>query len=414
MRSILMIADDLTGACDAGIQFADGGVRSVVLFDPSHFPNHETDAVVLDTASRAMAPDKAYEAVSQQIAHMKAASFDLVYKKMDSTLRGNIGTELDAIMDQLKLEQAVVAPALPALNRVTKQGVHYWNGVKIADTEMGRDPKTPVTESNLVKLLSGQSRRKAGLIDLAVVRGSREAFRAHVFRLMEEGCGLFVCDAETPDDLAQITDGFSGWAAPLLWAGSAGLAEQLVPNQEVKTKPDDVLKPEGPVLLVCGSRSALTKTQVQQVKQKCGAVETDLQPDQLLHPAERKKEIARCVDELKQIITSGQDAILAVGETVEAERHLPEQIEAAIGQVAAQVIRACGLKRVILTGGDTAKAVAQQMGAEGMDLIREIEPGIPLARMLGVPQLTAVTKAGAFGGPHSLCQAVAILKGQMR
>lgn len=411
MRSILMIADDLTGACDAGIQFADGGIRSVVLFDPSHFPNHKTDAVVLDTASRAMAPDKAYEAVSQQMAHMKAASFDLVYKKMDSTLRGNIGTELDAIMDQLKLEQAVVAPALPALNRVTKQGVHYWNGVKIADTEMGRDPKTPVTESDLIKLLSGQSRRKAGLIDLAVVRGSKEAFRAHVFRLMEEGCGLFVCDAETPGDLAQITDGFSDWAAPLLWAGSAGLAEQLVPNQEVKTKPDEVLKPEGPVLLVCGSRSALTKTQVQQVKQKCGAVETDLQPDQLLHPAERKKEIVRCVDELKQIITSGQDAILAVGETVKAERHLPERIEATIGQVAAQVIRACGLKRVILTGGDTAKAVALQMGAEGMDLIREIEPGIPLARMLGLPQLTAVTKAGAFGGPHSLCQAVAILKG---
>lgn len=414
MNKLLMIADDLTGACDAGIQFAAGGFASVVLFDQAGTHARKADAVIFDTASRAMMPKKAYEAVRGYLTDLNAAEFDVLYKKMDSTLRGNIGSELDAIMDQFGIRFAVVAPALPALNRVTKKGVHYWNGVEIAETEMGRDPKTSVTESDIVKLLSAQSKRTAGLIDQSILYADESVFKEKVAHLIDEGCTLFVCDAETAEDLKQIVSRFSDWGSPLIWTGSAGLAECLVSGEEKRAE-EFVLKPAGPVLLLCGSRSALTKKQTDHVKMEFGAASVTIQPDQLLDPTKRETEIARCIKDLKRFFKNGMDAVLDVGDTAVKEIDLlPSLIEEALGFAAAEVIRSCQLKRIILTGGDTAKAVARQLGAKGMELIQEIEPGIPLARMLGTPDLTVVTKAGAFGGPHSLGHALTLLKGQMK
>lgn len=70
------------------------------------------------------------------------------------------------------------------------------------------------------------------------------------------------------------------------------------------------------------------------------------------------------------------------------------------------------LQGVILTGGDTAKAVCRHLGVSGIQLLREVEPGIPLGRLVGDTPLPVVTKAGAFGSELSLSHAKTALKGE--
>src|ERR671933_2238315 len=145
---IALIADDLTGASDAGVQFARRGLAARVLFDlDDPAAARDVEALVVDTDSRALPAAAAYARVRQVADHLRTARPEHVYKKIDSTLRGNLGAEIDAVMDALDFRLAVVAPAFPALGRTTRHGRHHLHGRPVHETEIGRDPKTPVRES---------------------------------------------------------------------------------------------------------------------------------------------------------------------------------------------------------------------------------------------------------------------------
>ena len=153
MLKLAVIADDLTGANDAGVQFAKEGLKVQVLLGESGEEQEKElpDVIVLDTDSRAAIPDQAYERVRKAGGLIKrlTSSRPAVFKKIDSTLRGNLGAEIDAVMDELGFEWAAVAPAFPVNGRITVGGWHLLHQVPIAESEIARDPKTPVVESVL-------------------------------------------------------------------------------------------------------------------------------------------------------------------------------------------------------------------------------------------------------------------------
>jgi len=428
---IALIADDLTGASDAGVQFARRGVRTRVLFD-LHDPAavRDVEAVAIDTDSRAVSAGDAYRRVHEVASALRRAAPRHVYKKIDSTLRGNLGAEIDAVMDAFGSRLAIVAPAFPALGRTTRGGVHYLRGAPVHQTEVGRDLRGPVADARIAQVLAGQSRRPMGLVPLATVADGVPAIRRSVEAHRAHGTALLVCDAETDAHLLAIAASLAD-QRDVLWVGSAGLAEPVaealgLPRRR-PTPPETNQTPGGPVVLVAGSVSATTRQQVAAVAARPGVQSVTVDPVALVGgPAACAAEQARCEAALAAALAAGDDGLLVVDarpERVEraaqrgAARGLSRSQMAAgiadvLGRLGAAAAQRQPLAGLVLTGGDTARAVCRHLGVSGLDLVADVEPGVPLGRLIGPTMAPlAVTKAGAFGSDQALVRARDQLKG---
>jgi D-threonate/D-erythronate kinase len=436
MRHIAIIADDLTGASDSGVQFARKGLDTQVIFNLEHFAAdiREMDAVVLDTDSRSVPKEAAFEKVTEAAILVEQSGFKHVYKKMDSTLRGNLGTEIDAVMDKIHVDFAVVAPAYPKIGRTTLQGVHFLNGVSIDQTEIARDPKCPVKESNLVKLFTAQSKRKVGLIPLDILRSGNKQVLSQIKSLLQDQTEIIVFDAVTEDDMKQIAEIIAASDYRILWAGSAGLADYLpkalsfpVRNNNAPASAHTLSVTHKPVFLVAGSISEVTRGQVTTFNMHPRVTAVELNTVQIIASDEGSlQEIDRCRTDLLTAISAGSDISLYASSSPEqvksskaagAERGLDptevsNRIANVLGEIASDIMQETKLQGVILTGGDTAKAVCKHFGVSGIQLVKEIEPGIPLGQFVGNAPLWVVTKAGAFGNENSLLHAKNVLKGE--
>ncbi len=411
MRRIGIVADDLTGASDSGVQLARRGVETIVVLDLASIAGLRTrDALVVDADSRGLHPRKAYERVAEVTRRLREAGCARVYKKLDSTLRGNLGAELDAAMEALGLDLAVIAPAFPSNGRTTVGGCQLLHGVPVRDTELGRDPGYPVRDSDVVGLLNVQSRRAAGLVELATVRAGREAIVSAVSQLRGRGVQLVVFDAETDEDLRVVAGALVGMEPDVLWAGSAGLADALAGAWGLRegNRGTTRLERRGrPVLLVTGSPSAVTRAQVERYALQPGVKRVELDPTALL--LGDTEAAGKCVAALRQ----ARDVALTLGSggSSDTAPAVPERLADALGQVAARVIQAGEPGSVILVGGDTARAVCRWLHVWGIRLLDELEPGVALGELIGANDLLAVTKAGAFGNPETLVSALHTLRG---
>ena len=164
MRKLGIIADDITGAMDSSGYFANQGFSTVVTLDS----NFTSDATVLaiTTNSRAEDPDIARKRVRQAMRKMAGR---VVYKKIDSTLRGNICEELEVTIQERNYQKVVVAPAFPAMGRTTVNGVLLVNGVPVAESQFANDPILPVTVSSIPSLLKESLHRKVGCVSVAEI-----------------------------------------------------------------------------------------------------------------------------------------------------------------------------------------------------------------------------------------------------
>ncbi len=418
-----IIADDLTGANDSGVQLTEKGINTSVLFDIPKHKNNLDSGIVIDTNSRALSKQEAKLITEQASLFLKEAGYRYIYKKMDSTLRGHIGTELQAVYDIFQPEFVIIAPAFPPYGRTTKDGIHYVNGIKIADTESSRDPKHPVLESYIPKLIENEIGEPVGLITKLDSNNLHEKLKIY----KENNIHYIVCDAESQNDLQSLAQNLIGISEKIVWAGSAGLAEVL-PNvlgiaQEIKTPNFTNSKR---VMTVCGSLSQMTQDQVKFASGQQGirAVEIDTlemftEQWELLS----KRYIAQCIAGLEE----GKDIVLYVPSTVEIRNQVKkigtklnlsgyqigERISQDIGLIVNEVAKINQeITGFVLTGGDTAKDVCRQLGGIGFRLIKQIEPGIPLGTLIGsCVEYKVITKAGAFGTQNSIYHAMQALKG---
>jgi len=431
MLKLVVIADDLTGSNDAGVQFAKYGLRVQVLLGtlPEGQKRGETDVLVLDTDSRASTAEQAGNKVRAASRTVKkiAGAPPLIFKKIDSTLRGNLGPEIDAAMDEFGFEWAAVVPAFPANGRITVGGWHLLHQTPIAESEIARDPKTPVHESVLPELLASQSGHPVGHVYLSEICRGPEAVKEKISSLRAAGIKVISFDASTEKHLLTTAQAIAAADGSALWVGCAGLAEMIPPvlgwaRQE--RQQGDQPAP-GPVLVVAGSVSNVTNKQMQCLLAQDNVRLVSLQADSLLE--NEKEELQRCYREAAQFLRQGEDVLLASAvdpESVERAqsagnaRKFDNQtvsgiVADALGKIVHDLleVRPAGL---FLTGGDTAVAVCRALGVGAIDILAEISPGIPLGKLSGgiCPGLTVVTKAGAFGNVQAIVNAVDVLKGR--
>ena len=403
MNRYLIVADDFTGANDTGVQLKRRGVPTSVVFSSDFIASE--GSFVLDTESRALGPEEAAAAVRAGLKGVDLTAFGRVMKKVDSTLRGSVAAEIKAVDELYGSELVVFAPALPDLGRTTVGGVHLLKGIPITRTELAKDPKTPVTEDNITKLLEAvydepvthisEDQVSAGEIDFSTGR-------------------VFTCDSATNADLRSVIQAAVATGKRTLWVGTAAMADHLL-GVEVDVPP---------ALAVVASVSAVSREQVNFAAGEGIPLVSVPIPELLTGEQKMETYVAQTVALLKE----GKDAILAssascnraeldrsvaVGEKLNMTR---EQVsgytQMVMGKMTKAILEQTPVSGMFLTGGDTALGFFMEARSLGSSIVTEIAVGIPMMRLSGGPfaGLKVVTKAGAFGKEDAITFALRKLK----
>jgi uncharacterized protein YgbK (DUF1537 family) len=391
MNHYLIVADDFTGSNDTGVQIRRRGIPVSVVFSGRGVTGK--GSCVLDTESRGLSQDEAFRKLASEAGKIPFGDFVHVMKKVDSTIRGNIGAETRALDGLYKPELIVFAPALPDLGRTTIKRIHQLNGTPITQTELARDPKTPVLVDDIWQILSGAfSGERVTHIDLDAVRSGNIN--------LKEG-RIFSFDAAANTDLRAIVHAVLAERKRVLWAGAAALADTLLSAE--RTLP--------PALAVVASLSSVTRGQVLYAeKQGVSLVKAPL--GDILEEKVQPEETA---EEALALLEEGKDLILLASSTYSDDEYRKAEASARrlglsggamsaftqdlMGKLALRLLESAKISGLFLSGGDTAMSCFEKAGALGSHIITEIALGIPLMRLIGgiYEGLKVVTKAGAFG-----------------
>ncbi|HEX9014642.1 MAG TPA: four-carbon acid sugar kinase family protein, partial [Chloroflexota bacterium] len=375
-----VVADDLTGAVDTGVQFARAGLETLVLLEPD--TSLAAQVIVVTTDSRDEKPSEAYRR-ARDATRLLGGRF--VYKKIDSTLRGNVGAEMDGLMDGLEIGRALVAPAFPATGRTTSGGIHMVNGIPLAESSFAHDPVWPARQSHLPTMLAGQTRRAVGYLSLDVVeRGPRAVAEA----LASEPSPVIASDAVEARHLATLAIAMARSSERWLPCGSAGLAEEIPAAFGVAARQGRFQWPADPrpALVVAGSRHSSTAGQLRRAAANGDVVLVEMAPEEENHEA--RDRVDRSLREGRCVAIATTFSEYKQGRGKEAAEWLAAE--------SAKVVLKDAVSGVFLTGGDVARAFCRALGAPALRALGEVQAGVAIAALAGGKRdgLRVVTKAG--------------------
>lgn len=418
MMQRLVIADDLTGASDAGLQFAKRGLRTTVWLDRQPTLRAiDADVVVVDTDARAAAPDDAFWRLKTLLGRVRPLTPSRVFKKIDSTMRGNIGAELRALFEALPDAMAIMCPSFPKQGRTCRDGMVFVHGVRVDETSFARDPLSPVTDARVSARLDAP----AASLTLAQLRGGAESVYDAVEYVRAHGIRIVVADAETEEDLRALA-ALQHARDDVLWVGSAGLLEYLA--DDVAGHAAIVPSATGPVLFIIGSPGDVTQRQIEAFAAQPGF---DTQLVDAVDLLEGSSEVARKAVSAAAAMIGGTDTMIAIdGKDDGIARALaagtahdwdaPEtirRIRDGLVAMADAAVHSDSGATVVLSGGDVARAFCDHRGIRGLRIVAEVAPGIPISQTMGDAELCVVTKAGGFGHPNTYLEIAERLRGHV-
>lgn len=467
--SVVIFADDLTGAADTAVQFAGYGIPLDIVMHPAPIPalpanlasgpHQSGGGLAIDLDSRALLPQEAYARVQERIRQLLPAMPALLYKKVDSGLRGNLGAELLAVMHLWPERLVVLAPAFPQMGRTTVDGVQCVDGRPVTLHEVGQDMITPVETAHIPTLLRRQLAREfagdgntaIGTLPLARVAEGAPAVVDALVAAYRRGERLVVADAQRAQDLLALARGLIASGLPFVAAGSGGFARAFPPalgwasleNDQDLTGADD--RPprslrvrvrergQGQRLLVVSlSMKAVAADQLDALQRASNRFRrVDIAPASLamvswsLSPAsEASQEERRVAAEVLNHLRDDCDVILTVA--ADAAPVESEQLNAAFSRIVHSVMidGAAGhgsrggyggatprglIGAVVAVGGQTAAALCAGVGCTSLRVSgEEMAPGTPLCVMVdgAWPGLPIVLKSGSFGDASTLVRVV--------
>ncbi len=418
-----VVADDITGANDIGSMFANGGYRVHVYtgdhFDPSTLDRDQPGVCIIDTNSRLDASDVAYRKVWEATKQLQAAHCPRFFNKTCSVFRGNIGVEFDAMLDALHENFAIVALGFPKNGRLTLDGVHFVHGLRLEHSPFRSDPIHPMTQSNLVDILQGQTQRRVGLVGQQALAQGADALRERIGQVSRE-CNYIILDVPNQAALQTIAQAV---ADTRVLCGSSALAEELPDvwgRSDAADEHDALPALDGKgVLAVAGSLTPQTAVQIDDLRAN-GTPLVEVDTRRLIDETEQQREIERAVERLVQPIMQGGHALVYAAndpQVVTATRAAGVQrgrnstdvarlVTESLAEITAQTIDWTGARRLVVAGGETSSAVCRRLGVSGMRVWKEIQPGLPSCVTLTDPSLLLVLKSGSFGTADFLRQAI--------
>ncbi len=343
--AILIIADDLTGAADSAVAFAERGFPTEVSLHAVPVADCDAEVIAFPTETR----DVPAEELPQRFHFLKSLATHevLLFKKIDSMLRGNTVAEIELASQLLPGHTIIISPAYPRLGRVCIAGQVHWKDA---------------AGEGIIDLAA--SLRRRGMLPISLAAGQHADTIAESISQERQRGRVFLHDASTEEDLLNLARAGERMDPPVLWVASGGLAHALARQFPPRSNPIEHFAPRsGTALLFVGSDHPITRLQVEMLRQECL---TDI-----------------------SVIPLSRDGTAA------------NDIEAAVGGLDPRDI-----SFLFMTGGDTAIQVCRALGVSSLALESEYAPGVPLGRinrgwLSGVP---VVLKSGGFGEPALLCR----------
>lgn len=397
---LLVLADDLTGALDTGIQFVKAGIQTRLLLDPqSDLSPISTDieVVVVDTESRHVNKVEAFATIHQLTAQAIKLGAEIIYKKTDSALRGNIGAELMGALSGSGQKQLHFIPAFPKMKRSTVQGIQYIDGTPVADSVFGKDPFNPVQHSAIKDIIHEETDTRV----ISVTQGKPTPTQD----------GIIVYDATTDEDILSRAENLTKDSKPLIFAGCAGFASALPEVITFKRGITTVPKLSTSFLFACGSVNAITVAQMVEAEHH-GFAHIYLTPEETLTPAYYTTEagrvkVAAVAANLKAGINTIIDTNTPPGATTAIEyaktlalplEEMRNRISQAMGDFLEQLIGEEVNAAMLITGGDTLISFMKTVRAEEITPITEPVTGSVLTEVkINDKKYNIISKSGGFG-----------------
>jgi len=400
------IADDFTGATDLAGILVLNGMRTTVTLGINERSASDADAIVVALKSRTASVTDAVEsslAALRWLQKQGCRQFFFKYcSTFDSTPEGNIGPVAEALMDELGVSLTVACPAFPANRRTIYNGYLFVGERLLEESSMRFHPLTPMTDSNLVRLLRAQSKRQVGLIQYSKVSSGSSSILQAIAESRSEGFGLVVIDAISESDLRNIA---SACQDLTLLTGASGLAAGIPDTFRSRgllaLKEDAGLLPSvtGFSAVLSGSCSETTQRQVAWAEQRMAVLHLDplsaaTDPDLALKAAEWAR---LRMDKGPILISATADAkkVKEVQEKLGIGR-AGQLVEDLLADIARR-LAAHGVRRLIVAGGETSGAVVKALGIRNLRIGPQIDPGVHWAVAEGDHRMLLALKSGNFG-----------------
>jgi len=396
---LLILADDLTGALDSGVQISLKGARVVILTNQRvEFPEDTSiDAIVIDTETRHVSPETAAETVTRLVHEAKKRGINRIYKKTDSGLRGNVGSELAAVLSASGKDHLNFIPAYPAADRKTIGGIQYVNGKPVAESIFANDPINPITVSRVDEIIHLSSDVP---VTVSFGKGQKKE-------------GILVYDAETGDDLKRISEELSSQNDLDVTGGCAGFLEvypmEIKNDHEASKQSFSSLGKK--LIVLSGSVNQITHDQLKHAEEH-GAFRVHVPMNRILKNLWSDSEKEKFTDYLETEAADSQVIIVdTLGEYDEALVTTPDEIAHVIasnmGQLARKLQETFPDRALMIIGGDTLQGFIRNKGVQLLCPIKEIDPGLVLSfYKTEHGRNYLITKSGAFGTEDQLTRVV--------
>jgi len=397
-RRWLILADDLTGAADSAIPFARRGLASIVSWSPPPEMRPLAPVFSHNTDSRGLSADAAAAKHGHALKALLEPGMAL-FKKIDSTLRGQPAAEIGATMAHLKgfgRAFGILAPAFPATRRTTRDGRILVNGRPLEEAEVWKRDHS--YESADLSRVLGSAGIATHLVPLRTIRTGQSELSAAFARIAGHGDVVAICDAETDDDLHRIADASLPLPPGAFLVGSAGLASALAAlSPQVPLPAPSFRSSREGFLMVVGSLATASRKGARKLVASGQVAYVPIPPETLLDGSSERSTIGNAVAAL---LDSGEDVLVEIqmddNPTMTLGPSLVEGLAEALAPAASR------MSAFAATGGETAAALLSRFGVHGIRLVDEIEPGVALGQALGALSCPVITKAGAFGDDDSL------------
>ena len=412
------IADDFTGATDLANNLVRAGMRVMQTIGvPSQPLDVQVDAVVVALKSRTIPASEAIDQSLHALRWLQRQGAQQIYFKycstFDSTAEGNIGPVTEALMDALDTDFTIATPAFPDNGRTVFKGYLFAGNVLLNESGMQNHPLTPMRDSNLVRVMQAQTKRRVGLIDHTVVSRGVDAIRVQMAQLTREGVGVAIVDATCNEDLLRL--GAALKDMPLVTAGSSvaiGLPANwgFSPSQTASQLP----VARGFRAIVSGSCSQATQRQVAHFK-KQGLPALALDPMQLAGDSQML--VDQVIAWAKPLLSKGPVLVYSTAEpeavkSIQARLGVVEAgtlVEHALAAIARGLVDE-GVQQLVVAGGETSGACVQALGITQLQIGPQIDPGVPWCHANSEAcDLHITLKSGNFGGDDFFTHAFSVL-----
>ena len=414
MQKYIVIADDLTGSNATCSLFKKIGLRAASILKLQGDINYDVDVISYSTASRGLDKEEAYKKVSEAIKILKNKDVLVYNKRIDSTLRGNIGTEINAMLDNLEDDRiAVVVPSYPDSGRIVVNKTMLVNGVLLENSDAGKDPKTPIKTSCVESLIQKGIKYSSTYFTLSDIEQPIEEIVKKIQEAIKKS-RVLIFDAVNNEDIIKISKAIIHSDIDIVTVDPGPFT--LYYSKELQKKNHLEKK----ILMVIGSVTATTKKQIEYILQEEDIFLVKMKVEDFFEKETCLKEIERVIAYIKKGIAS-YDLFLVTTSPIGDEKKtdlqkLAENLNTTVEEISKIIANTLTetvvkilketekFEGVYSSGGDITIALLEKLKAIGVEIREEVIPLAAYGRIIGgdFPNLKLVSKGGMVGDEKTI------------